>query len=257
MLNSLKHFLRPAIAPESLDAVAAKMPLLQRLDSAERQRLITLAGRFLQRKTIEGAGGLRIDDRMRALVALQAVVPVLNLALNLYRGWHAVILYADEFDAPFDYADAAGVVHQGQRQLAGEAWQRGPVILAWTHVERDALQAHANGNVVIHELAHKLDMGNGEANGMPPLHRHMPPAIWSQTLREAFDRLKQQHRQGIEIAINPYALESPAEFFAVTSELFFVWPQRLLAVCPEVFRQLNLYYQQQPLRYHAATARPA
>ncbi|MEN8225471.1 MAG: zinc-dependent peptidase, partial [Bacteroidota bacterium] len=49
------------------------------------------------------------------------------LGLDLYGGWHSIILYPDEFRAPFEFADPAGVVHQGSRDLSGEAWHRGPV----------------------------------------------------------------------------------------------------------------------------------
>jgi Mlc titration factor MtfA (ptsG expression regulator) len=42
-------------------------------------------------------------------------------------------------------------------------------------------------NVVIHEFAHKLDMRNGEANGMPPLPPGMSAAEWQQVLLASYD----------------------------------------------------------------------
>jgi len=221
--------------------------LLAPLNGEERRRLVQMAGEFLQRKTLEGAGGLSPDPTMAGMLALQAVLPVLNLGLDLYDGWHALVLYPDEFRAPFQHHDPDGVVHEGSRDLSGEAWYQGPVILAWSHVQRDALSTEPDGNVVIHELAHKLDMRNGDVNGMPPLHRDMDPADWSRAMSTAFADIERHLDTDTEPPIDPYAAHSPGEFFAVVSELFFAWPELLADVYPAVYRQLRRYYRQDPL----------
>ena len=77
------------------------MPLLARLRPEELDRLQRLAAGFLRRKSVDGAGGLQVSDRMRGLIALQACLPILQLSLDLYSGWHSIILYPDEFRAPF------------------------------------------------------------------------------------------------------------------------------------------------------------
>jgi Mlc titration factor MtfA (ptsG expression regulator) len=220
------------------------MPLLATLDDDERDRLADLAADFLDRKTVEGAGGLQPDERMQALLALQAALPALHLGLDLYSGWHAVILYPDEFRVPYQHHDPDGVVHEGSRDLSGEAWYHGPVILAWSHVERDALTPEPDGNVVIHELAHKLDMLNGEVNGMPPLHRGMDTGEWTRAMSAAFHDIERHLDAGLEPPIDPYAAHSPGEFFAVVSELYFAWPELLAEAYPAVYRQLGLYYRQ-------------
>jgi Mlc titration factor MtfA (ptsG expression regulator) len=93
-------------------------------------------------------------------------------------------------------------------------------------------------------MAHKLDMLNGEANGFPPLHRGMDRHAWSRIFSSAWNRLKDVHRQGAQLPIDPYALESPAEFFAVASEQFFEAPTNLREHLPDVYRQLELFYKQ-------------
>jgi hypothetical protein len=246
MIGLLRRLRRPHPAAALLPGMAAEMPILGRLNNAQRERLVTLASTFLRRKQVEGAGGLVVDHRMRASIALQACLPLLNLSLDLYTGWYAVVLYPDEFRAPFEYHDAAGVVHQGTRDLAGEAWDRGPVILAWRRVQEDAADPEPAGNVTIHELAHKLDLHTGGANGMPALHPDMDPRAWSEAMRAAYGDLRRHLRLHQEPPIDGYAAHSPGEFFAVTSELFFVWPQALLEAYPEVYRQLAAYYRQDP-----------
>ncbi len=227
-----------------LSRLAESMPLLAPLNAQDLGRLVQLADEFLRRKAIEGAGGLTLDPRKRGLLALQAALPVLNLGLDLYDGWHSVLLYPDEFRAPYEHHDDSGVVHEGDRELSGEAWYRGPVILAWSHVERDALSNEPDGNVVVHELAHKLDMRNGDVNGMPPLHRDMRPTDWSRAMGDAYADIERCLDNGEEPPIDPYAAHSPGEFFAVVSELFFAWPELLADAYPEVYRQLGRYYRQ-------------
>ena len=54
--------------------------------------------------------------------------------------------------------------------------------------------------------------------------------------------------RGEDTAIDPYAAESPAEFFAVLSEVFFADPELLLREYPEVYAQLAAFYRQDPAR---------
>ncbi|MGP1665286.1 MAG: zinc-dependent peptidase, partial [Rhodanobacter sp.] len=63
----------------------------------------------------------------------------------------------------------------------------------------------------------------------------------------AWDRLKEDQRNGVELPIDPYALENPAEFFAVASEQFFETPATLRQHLPEVYRQLAQFSRQHPL----------
>lgn len=48
--------------------------------------------------------------------------------------------------------------------------------------------------------------------------------------------------------IDPYAAESPAEFFSVVSEVFFEMPDVLAEVYPAVYEQMRLFYRQDPVR---------
>ena len=46
--------------------------------------------------------------------------------------------------------------------------------------------------------------------------------------------------------IDPYAADSPAEFFAVLSEVFFAAPSTLRDDYPDVYRQFATFYRQDP-----------
>ena len=101
-------------------------------------------------------------------------------------------------------------------------------------------------NLAIHEFAHKIDMRNGDANGCPPLPAEMPPHVWKKTMLAAYEHFQMRVARGDRTAIDPYAAESPAEFFAVLSEVFFVDPALLRHEYVAVYQQFARFYRQEP-----------
>ena len=271
MLKTLLDRLRPA-APVLIDdglwqATLDSLPFVARLDRAQRQRLRELAQQFLADKEFAAAGRLQLSSAMQVSIAAQACLPVLELGLGGYRGWKSIVVYPDEFLVPREITDEAGVVHEYVDQIAGEAWDGGPLLLSWA----DASSGHPGYNVVIHEFTHKLDMANGDADGVPPFDRRLHPGLsaarWQQALADAFERLNAE-LDLIESEIPPdldpesaeadayyarlpldaYAATDPGEFFAVSSEAFFVCPARLRDAFPEWYGLLAEYFRQDPLQ---------
>lgn len=226
------------------DAALARLPLLAGLETTAYARLRKLAIIFLHEKAIEPVGDFRLSETMSLMLSLQACLPILNLGLDWYRGWVSVIVYPGDFVTHDAQIDAAGVVHTHPHALSGEAWLQGPVILAWPDVAHGGIiDGH---NLVIHELAHKLDMLNGVANGMPPLHQGMVRREWTQAFSQAFADLEARLATGRPLPIDPYATESPAEFFAVVSEVFFERPAIVCTTWPKVYTQLCAFYRLDP-----------
>ena len=226
-------------------ALCDSVPLLAVLDGEERERLRARATVFLAEKTVQGVQGLELDEQQRWLIAALATLPILNLDDDWYGDFYEVIVYPDEFIPRHEVEDEHGLVHERHLPLSGESWPRGPVILSWADVEASL---DLNGyNVVLHEFAHKLDMHNGDANGMPPLHRDMVPAAWTGAFTEAYNQLNDDLDAGRDTLIDPYAGEDPAEFFAVLSEAFFELPGEVRDGFPAVYEQLCAFYRQDPL----------
>jgi Mlc titration factor MtfA (ptsG expression regulator) len=244
--NRTLRRLRADVTPGTWDRLWPRLPLLAGLDAQESQRLRDLALLFLADKAIEEVQGARLDQAMRLTIALQACLPVLNLGLDWYRGWYAVIVYPDEFVPEREWVDEDGVVWMAEEPMSGEAWEQGPVILSWADVKAGGVRD--GFNVVVHELAHKLDMRDGAANGHPPLHRGMGDKRWAEVLGRAYEDMVRRVDGGEDTPIDPYATESPAEFFAVVSEAFFELPQLLDAEYPEVYAELKDFYRQDPRR---------
>ena len=270
MLRMLLDRLRPAVHVRIDDALWAgtlySLPFLARLDEAERRQLRELAEQFLAGKEFAAAGELELTAQIQVSIAAQACLPVLKLGLGVYRGWTSVVVYPDEFLVPREITDDSGVVHQYVDQLAGEAWDGGPLLVSWA----DARMGQPGCNVVIHEFTHKLDMANGDADGLPPFDRRLHPRLsagrWRRVLEDAFERLNAE-LDLIEAEIPPdmdpesaaadayfarlpldaYAATDAGEFFAVSSEAFFVAPARLRDAFPEWYGLLAEFFLQDPL----------
>ncbi|MCY7388446.1 MAG: zinc-dependent peptidase [Burkholderiales bacterium] len=239
----------------------ANYRFVQRLTTEENRRLRLISSDFLARKVIMGAAGFEITELMRLQIAAQACILILELDVDFYDGWREIIVYPGQFAKTHDVIDEFGVVHTTRDPLAGEAWLDGPVVLSHADLAQtaDAVDRGDGYNVVIHEFAHKLDMLNGEANGYPPLHRGMSKETWKRTFLAAYLAFCKQvdeadalaRRDGGKaldaILIDPYAAQSPAEFFAVISEVFFEMPEDVHETFPAVYQQLKAFYKQDPL----------
>lgn len=230
--------------PDNLWAsVVTSMPFLESLDTAEQEQLRELSESFLGTKEFSTAGGLVLTDEICVSIAAQGCLPILKLGLSAYRDWVGIIVYPDEFVVRRNIEDEDGVVHEYDDVLAGEAWEGGPLILSW----HDVKMAGDGYNVVIHEFAHKLDMLNGDADGMPALHSGITESEWQETFLAAYDDFCRRVDSGEDTLIDPYASEAPGEFFAVLSEGFFELPDVVAEEYPDLYALLIRYYRQDPL----------
>jgi len=218
--------------------------IFELLSSGERERLRQLSTLFVHEKIFEPAGGMILNDRVRTRIAALACLPILNLDFDCYEGWRTVVVYPGGFIRSRSEFDAIGVMHEWEEALTGESWERGPVILSWADVQGSG---HGEGyNVVIHEMAHKLDMLNGTADGFPNLHRGMDRQAWTDVFTTAFEDFTARVDREEDTPIDPYAGEGPGEFFAVLSEYFFEVPGLVRMEYPAVYDLLTQFYRQDP-----------
>ena len=214
---------------------------LGELDRDEATRLKQLTLLFLDEKQFAGAHGLEVTDAMRVSIGAQACLPILELGLDWYQGWTGIVVYPGDFRVRRTEVDEHGVVHEWNDDLAGEAMPGGPVVVSW-----DAAMSSTEMNVVIHEFAHKIDMANGAADGLPPLHAEMDRRAWVEAFRQAYEGFCDALDRGKDTWLDPYAGEHPSEFFAVISEAFFVHPIETARRYPSVYDQLRMFYRQHP-----------
>jgi MtfA peptidase len=228
-----KHRIEDALWKEATAGLAF-------IPKSEKLRQLVLL--FLAEKQFAGVQGMEVTDTMRLSIAAQACLPILELGLDWYAGFTGIVVYPGDFRVRRAETDEHGVVHEWDDDLAGEAMPGGPVVLSW-----DATANDPQINVVIHEFAHKLDMLNGAADGLPPLHPGMDRTAWRAAFQEAYEGFCDALERGKDTWLDPYAAEHPSEFFAVISEAFFKQPAETRRRYPAVHDQLKLFYRQDPL----------
>jgi hypothetical protein len=236
--------------PEALwQLTLARLPFLAERPAEDLVELRRLASLFLDQKEFSGAGGLVVDDTMAVCIAAQAVLPVLRFGLAPYRGFVGIVMHPDEVVAPREVMDDDGIVHAYDEVLSGEAMAGGPVMLSWTDVAESGESADWGYNVVIHEFAHVLDMGDGEPDGVPPLPSAAEREAWIAVIDPAFERFCATVDAGHDTLLDPYGATGIDEFFAVASETFFVRPKELRAEHPDLYGLLARYFQQDPAAF--------
>ncbi|MBF1165203.1 MAG: zinc-dependent peptidase [Dechloromonas agitata] len=243
LLDKLRGHKRQPIPDALWAATVSALPFLDILPPDEQRQLRTLAEDFLAEKEFSAAGGLELSDEICVAIAAQGCLPILKLGLKAYRDWVGIIVYPDEFVVRRRFEDETGIVHEYDDVLSGEAWEGGPLIVSW----HDVKMAGDGYNVVIHEFAHKLDMLNGDADGMPALHSDLDASEWETIFFAAYDDFCARVDSGEETLIDPYASETPGEFFAVLSESFFEIPDVVAGEYTDLYDLLRRYYRQDPL----------
>jgi Mlc titration factor MtfA (ptsG expression regulator) len=239
--------LRALGIPEEWRAIIGHaMPMYWRMPAPLRQRLDGLVNQFLAEKDFVGCGGLEVTQEMRVGIAAQACLLVVNRAAQVYDELFSVLIYPAAFVAPEVRHDFAGVVHERERVLSGQAWDTHRIILSWEDVQAGARAADDGYNVVFHEFAHYLDAEAGEVDGAPLLGDEEHYERWAEVMQEEFDRLRTAAARGAPTLLDPYGAESEGEFFAVATEVFFERAVDLRSDHPALYAELKNYYRLDP-----------
>lgn len=218
------------------------------MSSQARDKLLSWVAAFCDQKNWEGCKGLQLTEEIKLLIAGNAGLLVLGWESPFYfPDTQSILVYPDHFVAPHRTNIGSGLHIESRTTLEGQAWHRGPVIISWSDVvEPNRGTPH---NLVVHEFAHQLDMLNGgSADGMPPLPK-ASERRWKTVNRVAMERLRDMCSMGDHSVLDCYGCDHPAEFFAVSSEAFFEAPYELCEECPELFKQLTMFYQSDPRQW--------
>jgi Mlc titration factor MtfA (ptsG expression regulator) len=230
-----------------------RVPLLRRLPVDLQLQLRKLIQIFIAEKTFIGCAGLRVTEEMRVVIAAQACLLVLNRSMQHYDNVRQILVYPGPFVTRRTLTDGIGVQQDQRHVLSGESWTQGQVILSWEDTLAGAAVADDGRNVVLHEFAHQLDQESGAAQGAPP------PAAgdlqysaqrWKQVFSHAYGQLQAQVQIGEQGLFNHYGAESPAEFFAVATEVFFEQAAAMAEQYPALYQELGSYYKVDPVSWN-------
>ena len=242
---------RAELAPDWLAIVERYVAVWKVLDVDEHAALAELIEAIVTTKRWEAAQGFELTDRVRTVVAAQAALLVLGLGIDQYRGVDSIIVHPTTMR--FERTESGpvpGTEVCGSVDLLGETAFEGPVVIAWDSASSAARHPTRGHDVVLHELAHKLDMLDGTVDGTPPLATDELRARWIEVCTAELDLLR---GQGGGQLIDDYAATDPGEFFAVVTEVFFTRSADLAAAKPDLYGVLCDYYGQDPAsRAHRA-----
>lgn len=240
-----KRILETPFPPAWLRILEANVAAYEWLDGGERQRLRELVQVFIEEKHWEGCGGLELDDEMRVTIAGTGCLMLLGRDHDLFKQVESILVYPSTVvvpDAGRSVFDPGGRVVEEGKAVLGLAVRGGALVLAWDSVLQGATDAHDGRNVVIHELAHKIDFIDGSADGTPELDSRAQRQAWAAAMAPAFLAHKERAQRGEKSLLDDYAITNEAEYFAVASEVFFEKPKALEKHLPAVYRLLADFY---------------
>jgi Mlc titration factor MtfA (ptsG expression regulator) len=222
------------------------------LSGPEQAQLRDICRILIAEKRWLGRGGLFISEEMMVTIAAQAGLLLLGGDRDFFPHVRDIVVFPTTFRTPVaedDWEDD----ELCDTILAGQAVDRGPVLLAWDQVLPEGRDPKSGHNVVIHEFAHQLDFTDRLAGGTPILADRSLKARWRYVMTTAFE----DHRRGIrekrDMFFTPHAAENEAEFFAEATEAFICGPIDFEALHPDLYQLLGSYYRLDPRKWWKKT----
>ena len=220
--------------------VDQQVPLVGTLGTGTRQGVLNDMRVLIDEKYWEAGGAdFKLTEAMKVVVAANLAFMLRGHGVDQVAAARTIILYPGAWTQDQERRGTDGVVHSGSDNL-GEAWFNGPVVLSWADTQAASRTPGRGRNVVFHEFAHVVDGIDGVRDGTPPLPDASTCTRWHDVMSATFDTVERNHASGRGDVIRPYGLTNPAEFFAVTTELFFDAPAPLRAHHPQVFELFKL-----------------
>jgi hypothetical protein len=247
-----QRLMQTPLSEEWLATLVRHVPYYGILPPADQAELRGLIQVFLAEKRFEGLAGLEVTDTIRLTIAGHACILLLRRDTDVYPSLVSILVYPATYFAPVQRRAPGGAVSEGMEPLAGQTWDKGSLVLSWTDVLRSAADMRDGWNVVFHEFAHQLDDEAGVADGAPLLPDPAMYADWARICGREYKALIRDIEQDRPTLIDSYAATSPAEFFAVVTELFFEMPVELKEDHPELYGLFREYYRQDPVALVAA-----
>ena len=229
--------------PESwAEHINRNVRLSRQLKPAVLTRLKQATQIFIAEKYWEGCEGLEVTDEMKVTIAAQASLLLLGVQEFYFDNVSTILVYPTTIIR--NSHDGSPAAYR-----AGEAWQGGPIVLAWDSVLRGGRNDGDGHNVVVHEFAHALDGLDGDMGGSITFGNSETDAQWTQMVHTEFAVLCEAKNEGRRTLLDHYGATNEAEFFAVSTETFFEQPHELRDEHPELFRLLKLYYHEDPTQW--------
>lgn len=208
------------------------------LESSERERFETDLTWAMDEWTCEGVRSVTVDEELRLSIAAGVATILHGRPDWELPGSKSVVFYPGAFDEDYEI---------GHGDFSGMAHSQGPILLSAPDARR-GWQRNEGRNVVLHEMAHRLDFFQASADGVPSLLDSRSYASWIETMKEETARI--QRGQSM---LSDYAATGPQELFAVSTESFFERPLTMKRDHPRLYDALSALYNLDPAAWRTAT----
>mgnify|MGYP002777986250 CR=1 FL=1 len=220
----------PAAWRELLDR---RVAFYRRLGPEGRRRFEADVAVFLAEHPIYGPQRAEVPEDVKLMIAAGAAMLLHGRPDWEWEKIRDIVVHPTQWDhdgVPGDHHAIAGQVHA-----------QGPVLLSRKQIKFGYRKSDGE-NVVVHELAHVLDLADGSADGSPDMFAWTAIPGWDALVKS---RLKAV-RRGQGGPLRAYAGTGPEELFAVAVEVFFEQPERLRKQDPELYEALATLFNLDP-----------
>lgn len=202
---------------------------------------------FLETRLFEGCDGLELTEGILVTIAAQAGLITLGRSDIGWEFVTSVLVYPAGFARVNRNPESVDF-------LRGEAWPKSAVILSWDDVLLSGIAPYPV-LLVVHELAHALDMQHGGPNGCP-LQSGSEIERWNEVMTAEFEAHGLALARGEPTVLGSYAGTDCAEFFAEAAACFLQAPWSLGEERPELYALLAGYLNQDPAEEWSAGIDP-
>jgi len=216
--------------------LADKVSFYGRLSLDDQKRFEKDVQIFLNEQRIYAVRGQSVSDEIKVLIAASAATLGFGLPDWEWPDLRDILVYPSGFDEEYS-------IHDG-KPIRGMVHQQGPIIFSESDLKMGYVNTKSGYNVGLHEMAHVLDMANGNPDGVPVGMDWVVTAPW---VRVMADRIQKVRRGECKKILREYAGVDEAEFFAVAVEVFFQRPVDLAESDPELFELLKSYFRINPI----------
>jgi len=238
--------------------IERNLSFFHQLPARDRRELFGHTQVLLAEKHFEPCDGLALTDEIRVTIAAYAAMLLLHRETDYYSRLTSILVYPTAYIVEGERYRGDGIWEDEPAARLGQTGARlGAVVVAWEDVPCGSAAGADGHNVVLHEFAHQLDFDDGATNGTPLLE---PPLRedWARVVAAEFAALERAVVAGEPTFLRQYAVKNPAEFFAVSTELFFHLPDQFRQRHAALYELLAAFYKQDPAAWSPSSkSRPA
>jgi MtfA peptidase len=184
-----------------------------------KERFVQRCIYFAQAKTIVGAEGFQITNKVRAIIAASAVQLTLGLDTWDYDYFMQIIIHPKKF-----------LNKPTQQHFKGETNLQGYIKLSWLSFINGYKDPSDNVNLGIHEFSHALRFNSIRGNEQDYYTKYFF-MMWLGTAYEAYYDIK----HGKESIFREYGGSNINEFISVCFEHYFESPQQIKQAYPHLY----------------------